>query len=98
MCLAVPGEVMEIYEPADGLVNGKVRFGGIFKDICLSYVPEVKVGDYVIVHVGFALNTLDEEEAKEVFKYLGEMVDLADVEDEETEGERQKAEGGTAKR
>ena len=94
MCLAVPGEVMEIYEPSGGLVNGKVRFGGIFKDVCLSYVPEVKIGEYVIVHVGFALNTLNEEEAEEVFKYLGEMGELADLEDEEKEGERRKAEGG----
>jgi len=65
---------------------GKVNFGGIIKDINFAYVPDVKVGDYVIVHVGFALNTVDEEEAKLVFQYLREMGELADLEDSEQSG------------
>lgn len=77
MCLGVPGLVMDIVrDEALGLAQGKVRFGGIVKDVNLSYTPEVKVGDYVVVHVGFAISRLDEEEAKQVFTYLEEMGEL----------------------
>jgi len=79
MCLGVPGEVVEIYPPQNNMAMGKVRFGGISKDVCLAYVPEAKVGDYVIVHVGFAINRLDEAEAKEVFEYLEQMGELAEL-------------------
>ena len=58
---------------------GKVNFGGILKDACLAYVPEAVVGDYVIVHVGFALSRLDEEEANKVFEYLKQMEDLSEL-------------------
>ena len=74
MCLAIPGRVEEI-DTAVTPVMGKVRFGGIGKEVCLEFVPEVKVGDYVIVHVGFALSTVDEEEALETIRMLKEMGD-----------------------
>ena len=82
MCLGVPGKVMSIEEnPLEehdlNMAMGKVSFGGIVKEVCLVYVPEVKVGDYVIVHAGFALNVLNEEEAMEVFEMLSQMEDLA---------------------
>lgn len=60
---------------------GKVNFGGILKEVNLAYVPEAKVDDYVIVHVGFALNTVDESEAARVFEYLKEMDGLAELDD-----------------
>lgn len=63
MCLAVPGKIEEIRED-DGLKTGRVNFGGVVKKICLDYVPEAKVGDYVIVHVGFALSIIDAETAE----------------------------------
>ncbi|MCC6354622.1 MAG: HypC/HybG/HupF family hydrogenase formation chaperone [Verrucomicrobiae bacterium] len=78
MCLAVPGRIESVEAGGDPMSRtGKVSFGGILKDVNLAYVPEAGVGDYVIVHVGFALNKVDEEEAKEVFQYLREM-ELAD--------------------
>jgi hydrogenase expression/formation protein HypC len=74
MCLAVPGKITQIdTNSVLGITMGKVSFGGIAKDVCLAYVPEAQVGDYVIVHAGFALNCIDEAEAMEVFKLLGEM-------------------------
>lgn len=73
MCLAVPGQVLEFVESNPELKMAKVSFGGINKDICIQFVPEVKIGDYVLVHVGFALNILDEEDAKETFRILNEM-------------------------
>jgi hydrogenase expression/formation protein HypC len=70
MCLAVPGKIIQI-ENADGpMTDGKVDFAGIIKDVCLAYVPEAKVGDYVIVHAGFAIKTINQDEANEVFDYL----------------------------
>ncbi len=70
MCLGVPGRVTKIGDDPQGLSMGKVEFGGITKEVCLAYVPGVKVGDYVIVHVGFALSIVDETEAEFVFEYL----------------------------
>lgn len=73
MCLGVPGQITNIYE-AMGARMGKVNFGGIFKEVCLEYVPEAKVGDYAIVHAGFAITRLDEQAALEtlsMFKDLG---------------------------
>ena len=75
MCLGVPGKILEIEPNALGLTMGKVSFGGVVKEICVAYVPEAQVGDYVIVHAGFALNKLDEGEAMEVFELLREMGD-----------------------
>lgn len=73
MCLGVPGKILSIEPNPFGIMMGKVSFGGVAKEICLAYTPEAEVGDYVIVHAGFALNRLDEEEAQEVFALLAEM-------------------------
>jgi hydrogenase expression/formation protein HypC len=72
MCLAVPGKITEIYE-ANGLLMGKIDFGGVVREACLTYVPEAKVGDYTIIHVGFALNLIDEKEAMETLALLEEI-------------------------
>ncbi len=82
MCLAIPGKIQSI-EGSDFERSGKVSFGGILKDVNLAYVPEAKVDDYVIVHVGFALSILDEEEANKVFEYLKEMDELGELEEGE---------------
>ncbi len=79
MCLAVPGKVLKIDEGAAGLTMGSVSFGGIVKEVCLAYVPEVKVGDYVIVHVGFAISVVDEDQAESVFDFLGQQRDAKDT-------------------
>ena len=72
MCLGIPGRVIEIRDDA-GLPMGRVDFGGVRKDACLAYLPEVQLGDYVIVHVGFAISRVDEEEALKTLEILGEM-------------------------
>jgi hydrogenase expression/formation protein HypC len=72
MCLGVPGKVLERFEK-EGLPMGKVEFGGIAKEICLVYTPEVQVDQYVLVHVGFAISVIDEAEAEEVFSYLEQI-------------------------
>ncbi|HET7891316.1 MAG TPA: HypC/HybG/HupF family hydrogenase formation chaperone [Stellaceae bacterium] len=74
MCLAVPGRVVDIIDGGDlAFRRGRVDFGGIRKDVNLAYTPEAEVGKYVLVHVGFAISVIDEEEAQRVFKYLAEM-------------------------
>ncbi len=83
MCLAVPGKIVSIEGEDPILRIGKVDFGGIGKQIYLAYVPEAKIGDYVLVHVGFAISVVDESEAKQVFEYLKQMDDLADLEVDE---------------
>jgi hydrogenase expression/formation protein HypC len=70
MCLAVPGKVLSISGDEPLMKMGKVSFGGVVKEVSLAYVPEVKIGDYVIVHVGFALSIVDEEAAKETLQDL----------------------------
>ena len=80
MCLAVPGKIISIEESDPLLRCGRVNFGGILKDVNLGYVPEAKIGDYVIVHVGFAISTVDEVEAERVFEYLREMDELGELE------------------
>ncbi len=72
MCLAVPGKILEIYI-ANGLLMGKIDFGGVTREACLTYVPEARVGDYTIIHVGFALNLIDEKEAMETLALLDEI-------------------------
>ena len=76
MCLGVPGRVERIDPNALGVTSGIVSFGGIRKEICLAYVPEAKVGDYVLVHVGFAISTIDEAEAAEMFADLAKLGEL----------------------
>ena len=80
MCLAVPGRIMTIEERDPLLRTGRVNFGGIVKEANLAYTPEARVGDYVIVHVGFAISIVDEEEAQRVFDYLREMDELGELE------------------
>ena len=75
MCLGVPGKVIEIYE-ADGLQMGKIDFGGVVREACLAYVPEIAVGDYTVIHVGFAISHLSEEEALATLEILNELADL----------------------
>ena len=77
MCLGIPGKVAETYLQND-LPMAKVEFGGIRKEICLAYVPEAVVGDYVIVHVGFAISRVDEKEAEEIFSYLEQIGEAAE--------------------
>ncbi len=72
MCLGIPGKITEIYE-ANGLRMGKVDFGGVIKEVCLSYVPEAQIGDYAVIHVGFALNLLNEDEALETLDLLRQI-------------------------
>jgi hydrogenase expression/formation protein HypC len=79
MCLGVPGKVIEIQPNATGMTMGKVDFAGVVKEICLAYVPEVKIGEYVIAHAGFAISTLDEQEAIEVFDTLKQIDDLSEL-------------------
>ena len=84
MCLAVPGKILSIDDSNGELMKiGKVSFGGIVKEVNLAYTPEAKVDDYVIVHVGFALNTVDESEAIKVFEYLKEIDGLDELTGEE---------------
>jgi hydrogenase expression/formation protein HypC len=82
MCLAIPGKLESIEGIDPVLRSGKVNFGGIFKTVNLAYVPEAKIGDYVIVHVGFAISIVDEEEARKVFEYLKEMDELEELKDQ----------------
>ena len=79
MCLAIPGKVVSISGDNPLVRMGRVDFSGIIKEACLAYVPEVQIGDYVIVHVGFALSKVDEDEAQKIFEYLKEMDELGDL-------------------
>jgi hydrogenase expression/formation protein HypC len=79
MCLGVPGKVIDIYDDALGIVMGKVSFSGIVKEVCLAYTPEAQAGQYVVVHAGFAISLVDEQEAMEVFKMLEQMDELAEL-------------------
>jgi hydrogenase expression/formation protein HypC len=80
MCLAIPGKLIEVSEDAHGVRMGKANFGGIVKQVCLEYTPEANEGDYVLVHVGFALGKVDEEEAARTYQLLEEMEQLAELE------------------
>ena len=73
MCLGIPGKIIEIYNNDGTLPMAKIDFGGIVKEACLAYVPEAKVGDYTLIHVGFALNIIDEQEAMETLELLREI-------------------------
>jgi hydrogenase expression/formation protein HypC len=75
MCLGVPGKIVEIYE-SGGLTMGKIDFEGVTREACLAYVPEARVGDYTIIHVGFALNLISEEEAQETLSLLRQIADI----------------------
>jgi hydrogenase expression/formation protein HypC len=83
MCLGIPGRVIETWREHDILL-GKVDFNGVVKRVCLHHVPEVQPGEYVIVHVGFALQRVDEDEARKVFEFLDGMDQLDELEVEES--------------
>ena len=72
MCLGIPGKIVEVYE-TNGLQMGKIDFGGVINEACLAYVPDAQIGDYTIVHVGFALNIIDEDEAQKTLELLAEI-------------------------
>jgi len=76
MCLGVPGRIVDIAEEA-GVLMGRVEFGGVARKVCLAHVPDVAVGEYVLVHVGFALSKLDEAEAHRVFELLRELDEVS---------------------
>ena len=82
MCLGIPGKLLEIHEQ-DSMRMGNVEFGGITKEICLAYLPDVQVGEYVLVHVGFAISTIDEVEAREIFDYIAQIGELGELEEPE---------------
>ncbi|OFW46846.1 MAG: hydrogenase assembly protein HupF [Acidobacteria bacterium RIFCSPLOWO2_12_FULL_67_14b] len=84
MCLAIPGRLVSIDAGDPVLRSGRVDFAGIIKQVNLSYVPEAGLGDFVLVHVGFALSTVDEVEARQVFTYLKQMGELAELGEGET--------------
>ena len=89
MCLAIPGRVVEIYEE-QGLRMGKLDFGGTIRKCCLQYLPEVTVGDYALVHVGFAIGQVDAAEAARTYALLQEMEDLvAQLDNAESENARE---------
>lgn len=77
MCLGVPGKILEIYE-VESLKMGKVDFGGVVREVCLEYVPEAEVGDYAVVHVGFAIGLVSEEEAQATLEMLREIIEFED--------------------
>jgi hydrogenase expression/formation protein HypC len=78
MCLGIPGRVVETYDENE-MRMGRVDFGGVFKQVCLAHTPDAQPGQFVIVHVGFALQVIDQEEAEFVFKFLEEMNDLGEL-------------------
>jgi hydrogenase expression/formation protein HypC len=82
MCLAIPGKIVSRTGEESLSRTGKVDFGGVLKEVSLAYVPEAQIGDYVIVHVGFAISRVDEAEAHKVFEYLREMDELAELQEE----------------
>jgi hydrogenase expression/formation protein HypC len=75
MCLGVPGKIVEIYE-SNGLMMGKIDFGGVAREACLAYIPEAQPGDYAIIHVGFALHLISEEEARETLELLNQIAEM----------------------
>lgn len=79
MCLAIPGKLIEIYDES-GLKMGKLDYSGAVNTACLEYVPEIKVGQYALVHAGFAINVIDEKEAQETYAVWDEMIEAAKAE------------------
>ena len=79
MCLAIPGKVVETFDQR-GMRMAKVQFGGIVREACLEYVPETQVGEYVLVHVGFAISRIDEAEAERTYQALRDLDQLTELE------------------
>jgi hydrogenase expression/formation protein HypC len=86
MCLAIPGKIVDFHDKF-GVRMSKVDFGGVTREACMDYVPDAAIGDYVLVHVGFAISKVDEEEAGRTYKYLQEMDQLQELYDGEMEAE-----------
>jgi hydrogenase expression/formation protein HypC len=84
MCLAIPGKVIETFE-SDGMNMAKVNFGGVVKQVCMEYAPDAAPGDYVLVHVGFAISKIDPEEAERTYKLLEELGGLTEIDQPEGE-------------
>ncbi len=80
MCLGIPGKIVDIYE-VNNLLMGKVDFNGVTREVCLAYVPEAKIGDYTIIHVGFALNLIGEEEALETLEMIRAIENISNQEE-----------------
>jgi hydrogenase expression/formation protein HypC len=78
MCLAIPGKVIETFSK-NGMQMGRVQFGGVAREACLEYVPETRIGDYVLVHVGFAISRVDEEEAARTYQALADLDQLTEL-------------------
>ncbi len=93
MCLGVPGQVVEVVHNEIGIPMGKVDFSGVVKEVCFAYTPEVVAGEWVVVHVGFAISKIDEVEAKKVFQYLAEIGELLELQDEAAALKAQQREG-----
>ncbi len=85
MCLAIPGKIRSLHDHL-GVPMARVEFGGITRDACLSYIPDACIGDYVLVHVGFAITKIDEEEAARTYKYLSQMDQLSELSDGYNDG------------
>ena len=77
MCLGIPGKITDIYERNE-VQMGKIDFGGVIKEVCLAYVPEAKVGEYALIHVGFAISLMSEDEALETLKLIKDVVDFGE--------------------
>jgi len=92
MCLAIPGKVVSTYEQG-GMHMAKVQFGGVVREACLEYVPDTQVGEYVLVHVGFAISTIDEEEARKTYEALAELGQLQELDIPEVEEPAQQPAG-----
>ena len=84
MCLAIPGKVIEVFE-AQGLRMARADFGGTIRKVCLEHLPEAGLGDYVLVHVGFALSRVDPEEAERTYRFLEELGQLEELQAPETQ-------------
>lgn len=95
MCLAIPGKVIETFSKS-GMQMGRVQFGGVTREACLEYVPETQPGDYVLVHVGFAISRVDEEEAQRSYQVLMELGQLGELDTPEVnEAEARAQRGGS---
>ena len=79
MCLAIPGKLIDVAQDANGVRMGRANFGGIVKQVCLEYTPDAETGDYVLVHVGFALGKVDEAEAARTYQLLADMKQLDEL-------------------
>ena len=90
MCLAIPGRIVEIFQKQE-LRMARVQFGGIIREVCLEYVPDAQVGEYVLVHVGFALSRIDEDEAMRTYALLEELDQLTELQSGTPEEEQEAA-------